>query len=83
MQPAKVQAATDREIRTILGPVDDETIMAIMDIGATALEVEEAFEWLNDDSYMGSDLARPMRDRVRRVYEILEGERDRLGRDQQ
>ncbi|HUY68532.1 MAG TPA: hypothetical protein VMV79_04450 [Alphaproteobacteria bacterium] len=83
MQPVKIQVATSHEIRAILGPADDETIKAIFDTGATASEVAEAFEWLNDDDYMGAALEKKIGDRVRRVYEILQGDRDRIGRDEE
>jgi hypothetical protein len=85
MQPTTAQtqaAATSHGIRKILGPVDDETIMDIIQTGATAGEVAEAFEWLNDDDYMGSTLKRPIRERVRRVYEILQSDRDRISQDE-
>lgn len=86
MQPvtaAKTHTATGHEIREILGPVDDETVMDIIYTGATPGEVAEAFEWLNDDDYMGATLERPIGDRVRRVYDILAGERDRISREKE
>ncbi|MDD4617327.1 MAG: hypothetical protein PHW76_09550 [Alphaproteobacteria bacterium] len=72
-------AATRSEIQRILGPVDDDIIVDVVRTGATSGEVAEAFEWLNDDDYMGAALNRPMNEHVRRVYELLQSERDRMG----
>jgi hypothetical protein len=78
MNTLQNKAATGQEIRNILGPVDDEMVAAILRTGASSGEMLEAFEWLNDDDYMGTQLQRPMNDNVRRVCELLESDRDRF-----
>lgn len=79
MDPPK--PATGHEIQEILGPVDDEVVTNILHTGATGVEVSEAFEWLNDDDYMGKDLKKTMNERVRRVFNILQDDRDRVTQD--
>jgi hypothetical protein len=68
--------ATDRDIRAILGPTDDELVFIIQETGASRDEVLRAFTWLSDDDYMGAGLQRPISSRVRAVYEILREEQD-------
>jgi uncharacterized protein (DUF1810 family) len=76
MNQTPQKQATGKEIREVLGPVDDEIVAAIIRIGASSSEVEQAFKWLNDDDYMGAELQKPINDSVRRVYELLQSERD-------
>ncbi len=63
--------ATGDEIRQILGPTDDEQVMAILETGATVAEVMEAFEWLSGDDRLGTELEHTRRGRAGAVYEIL------------
>lgn len=70
--------ATGQEIKKILGPTDDETVTEILRTGATAAEVRQALEWLDDDDYMGGDLEKKIGERVRRVYEILQKDQERF-----
>jgi hypothetical protein len=81
MPQEKARAGAASQIREILGPVDDEVVIDIVNAGATAAEVSEAFEWLNDDDYMGAELNRSMNKNVQRVYDILRNDRDRMGPD--
>jgi len=77
-QPLK-KMATSQDIRGVLGPIDDEIVTAILGIRASPAEVMAAFEWLNDDDYMGAELKKSMSDNVQRIYEILQSDRDRFG----
>jgi NCAIR mutase (PurE)-related protein len=70
--------ATGKEICSILGPVDDELVMAILETGATHHEVMQAHEWLDDDDYMGNEVGKPMDIRVARVHRVLQRDRERM-----
>lgn len=75
------KAATASEIKQILGPAGDETVIAVQDTGATAEEVREAFAWLDQEEQMGQMPQKTLSAKVRRVYDILAEERDRFDRD--
>ena len=77
MRPAE---ATENDIRRMLGPVDNEIIVAIKDTGASREELSQANAWLEEDDYIGAMLEKPMTHRVRRVYDILRNDLDRLER---
>ena len=66
------RSATSRDIRDIAGAMDDDIVMAILKTGATRVEVMQAFDWLQESHYTRSTSMRPMNERVRRVYEILD-----------
>jgi hypothetical protein len=63
--------ATAADIISILGPVEDALLLEIIETGATAAEVLEAFTWSNADDQIGTELERGPRGAVMRVYEIL------------
>jgi len=68
--PVPERITRDDVIKAI-GPVDDTTIVQIIDIGATVDELAEAQAWLaNDEPMMNS--GRPLAaGRVRRLVDIL------------
>jgi len=66
------KSATGDEIRDITGPLGNDIIAAIQETGATRAEVLQAFDWLEESHYTLSTFMRPMNERVRRVYEILD-----------
>ena len=61
---------TREDIIAIVGPLDDERIARIIEIGATAAEVTEAFARLSRTGTMG-ELHRQMHGPVAEVYDIL------------
>ena len=61
---------TREDIIAIVGPLDDERIARIIEIGATAAEVTEAFARLSRTGTMG-ELHRQMHGTVAEVYDIL------------
>lgn len=69
-----LRAATADEIRKIVGPLEDAVLMRIIETGATAAEVLEAFTWTAADDQIGTELERGPRDVVAQVYEILKTE---------
>jgi len=73
MQDSKRPATAD-EIADILGPVEDTLLLEILETGATAGEVLEAFTWATADDQIGTELERGPRAAVIRVYEILKRE---------
>ena len=75
-QPSKKEQANAHDIREMLGSVDDETVTAILQTGATANEILHALEWIEDDDYLGSDVSRRMSPATRKVYDILQAERE-------
>jgi hypothetical protein len=68
------RAATAEEIVKIVGPLDDAVLMRIIETGATASEVLEAFTWTTADDQIGTELERGPRGVVAQVYEILRRE---------
>ena len=72
--PDNKHPATAAELVNILGPVEDRVIVEILDTGATAAEVLEAFTWVNADDQIGTELEHGPRGAVIRVYEILKRE---------
>lgn len=62
---------TYEQITTIVGHMDDEYITAIVDLGASADDVLEAFTWFNSEEAIAPDPGHQMTDLVRRVYAIL------------
>jgi len=66
------KTATGSDIRAIVGPLDDEIVTAIQHTDATRAEVVQALNWLEESHYTLSVYMRPMNERVRRVYEILD-----------
>jgi len=73
MQDSK-HPATAADIVGILGPLEEALLLEILETGATAAEVLEAFTWMNDDDQIGTELERGPRGAVIRVYEILKRE---------
>jgi hypothetical protein len=68
------RSATAAEIVKIVGPLDDAVVLEILDTGATAAEVLEAFTWANADDQIGTELGHGPHGTVVRVYEILRRE---------
>ena len=66
------RSATAREIRDIAGIRNEDIIAAIQNTGATRTEVIQAFDWLEESHYTLSTFMKPMNERVRSVYEILD-----------
>jgi hypothetical protein len=66
--------ATSEEIARILGDADDPVVVSIMRTGATAAEILEALQWIEDDDALEPDTGRELHGEVRAVYEILKAE---------
>lgn len=81
MQPKKSIAATDNDIRHILGPSDDELISAVRNTGATREEVLQAFQWLEGED-PGKTARKPMTATIRSVYDILVEDQDSQAPDE-
>ena len=64
--------ATADDIRTLVGPLDESIISAILHTGPTPDEVRQALQWLEENHYTGAIFSRPMDERVRHVYDILD-----------
>jgi len=63
--------ATSREIRQIVGELDDAKLEAILATGVTPAELEEALAWAEGESDVMGKMARPLEGRVAAAYEIL------------
>jgi hypothetical protein len=70
----KSRSATAAEIIEIVGPLDDDVVMQILETEATSAEVLEAFTWATADDQIGTELEHGPRGVVERVYEILKRE---------
>ncbi len=68
--------ATAYEIRQALGPLDDDMLMAILGTGATLNEIVQAYAWLQENDVIGGDLEKPMTANVRKVFDILQEDRE-------
>jgi hypothetical protein len=68
----KTQPPTMSEIVEIVGPLDDAVLQEILQSGATAAEVLEAFTWVSADDQIGTETEHGPRGAVLRVCEILE-----------
>jgi phosphohistidine phosphatase SixA len=66
--------ATAEEIAKLAANLDDAVVASIMRTGATATEVLEALQWLEDDEALEPDTGRQPHGVVRAVYEILQAE---------
>ncbi len=66
--------ATAAEIIEIIGPLDEAVLMRIIETGASAVEVLEAYTWATADDAIGTELERRPRGPVAGVYEILKAE---------
>lgn len=64
--------ATGNDIIAITGPLDDEILDAILCTHATRAEITQALNWLEESSYTMTAATRPMSERTRRVYQILD-----------
>lgn len=64
--------ATADDVRAIAGPLEEEIIRAILRLGATPSEIAQAYDWLQESRYTLSVFMKPMDERARRVYEILD-----------
>jgi hypothetical protein len=69
------QPATMPEIVGIVGPLDNAVLLQILQSGATAAEVLEAFTWVNADDQIGTETEHGPRGTVLRVRDILEREK--------
>lgn len=68
------KAATASEIREIVGPLGDEVVAQILDIGATSAEVLDAYTRLRSDERLQHRIEHEMHGRTARVFEILDEE---------
>lgn len=71
MTTTDTRPATASEIRSIVGPLEDEIVTRILATGATPAEVLEAFTWVSADDRIGTELRHGRRGAVGEVYEIL------------
>jgi hypothetical protein len=69
-------ALTHDEIVSVLGPVDEELIAALMATGASIEELREAWGWLhNDEALMGAGRPLPGT-RISELIDLLEPDQD-------
>jgi 3-deoxy-D-manno-octulosonate 8-phosphate phosphatase KdsC-like HAD superfamily phosphatase len=68
----ETQLPTMSEIVEIVGPLDDAVLLEILQSGATAAEVLEAFTWVNANDQIGTETEHGPRGAVLRVCEILD-----------
>ena len=64
------------EIVSVLGPIDDELVAELIEIGASGEDLREAWGWLhNDEALMGAGRPLPGT-QVGRLIEMLEPDED-------
>ncbi|OIQ81976.1 hypothetical protein GALL_362510 [mine drainage metagenome] len=66
--------ATASEIREIVGLLEDEVVVKILDIGATASEVLDAYTWFRSDERRERQAEHELHGRAARVLELLDEE---------
>ena len=71
------------EVISITGPLADDRVTAVIETGANAEELMEAFTWLTSDEPLGPDPDHRLGGTVAKVYEILSEGRfeNEAGRD--
>ena len=62
---------TRQDIESILGRIDDASMTAILAIGPSVNELEEAVAWATGESDVMGELERPLDGAAARVYDIL------------
>lgn len=62
---------TESEVRRIIGPCEDESVLEILKTGARAEQILEAFERVSGNTAIGEDLEKPMDQTVARLVDIL------------
>jgi hypothetical protein len=65
------RAATLRQIREIVGDMDDVKLEAILATGVTPSELQQSLAWAEGESDVMGKMARPLEGRVAAAYEIL------------
>lgn len=67
---------TRDRIVDIVGRIDDQKVVRILEIGPTRDELMEAFAWANKASDVMGHARRPLSGRVARVYDVLVGDEE-------
>jgi hypothetical protein len=62
---------TPNEVATLVGDVEEATLAAIIAIGASAEELEEALAWANGEDDVMGELERPLAGNVALIYDLL------------
>jgi hypothetical protein len=62
---------TPEDIRHVLGELDDTQIAAILAIGPSTEELEEAAAWMSEESDVMGELERPLAGVVAQICDIL------------
>lgn len=62
---------TESEVRRIVGPCEDESVVAILKTGARSEQILEAFERVSGNTAISEDLEKPMDPVVARLVDIL------------
>ncbi len=62
---------TGAEVLEIIGAAEDEVVLDILETGATAQQVLEAFERVSGNTSLGEDLEKPADTTVLQIMEIL------------
>ena len=68
------RAATASEIREIVGPLEDEVVAQIVDVGATGAEVLDAYTRYRSDQLQERRLDYELHGKAARVFDILQAE---------
>ncbi|MGG1943426.1 hypothetical protein AB1286_01265 [Trinickia sp. NRRL B-1857] len=70
----QLPAATASDIRGIVGPLEDEVIARIVDVGATSAEVLDAYTRYRSDQLQEKKLDYELHGKAARVFDILQAE---------
>jgi len=71
--PSNVPLTRDRVVE-IVGELEDDRILEIIETGATAEQLTEALAWLSEDEYLGQELQHPPSGVVARLVDILQAD---------
>jgi hypothetical protein len=71
-----VERLTSEETRALVGPADDATLTAVLELGPTRAELAEARAWIENDEAMLNDGRGSPSGRVARVVEMLREQED-------
>jgi hypothetical protein len=74
--PAQGERATGKDLREILGDMDDTTVLAILALHPSVAQIEEARIWLDGEGDILAKQQRPLDGIVVQIFDMLRVEEE-------
>jgi hypothetical protein len=74
--PAQGERATGKDLREILGDMDDTTVLAILALHPSVAQIEEARIWLDGEGDILAKQQRPLDGIVAQIFDMLRVEEE-------